>query len=377
MNNKDVKVFNGETLLEKKNVSQNENMMQIRSQYVAAMHVSVPRNEKQIIAKIEQVAKYVGHEFFYLWPVSSKDEKKIEMISGGTIDLAETLLYYWTNIAIEHELKDLGDKWEIKHTFIDFEKGMSRPRTTIVFKPKAAPGGWDKERWERMKLNTAFSYNLRDLVFTVIPRWMKNKIITVAKEAELIKATEELKKGDAVNFFIQIKADYGISQEEMLSFIGETEINRNSYFKAKNILAQLNRGDIKASSIKKEPKEKSRRATEATSKKEEQTTIPKADGSKKSESVFNDAPMEEAAKAATTIRLTQDQNFDQIIKSFDMRGISALEMSNYWGVDIDEMNTPSGIEDLQKMATNIEGGVMSPDKFKQESADRFDERQGK
>ena len=250
MKNEDVKVYNGEVMPEKKIPAQSENMMQIRSQYVAAMHVPVPRNEEQIIAKIERVAKYVGHDFFYLWPVSAKDADKVEMISGGTIELAETLLYYWTNIAVEHELKDLGDKWEIKHIFIDFEKGMSRPRTTIVHKPGKPPGGWDKERWERMKLNTAFSYNLRDLVFTVIPRWMKNKIIDVAKTAEMEKAASELKKGKAVNFFIQIKEEYGISKEELLNFLGETELNSDVYFKCKNIYAQLARGAIKASSIK-------------------------------------------------------------------------------------------------------------------------------
>lgn len=265
--NKDIKVFTGENLPEPKIPVQGQNMMQIRSQYIAAMHVPIPRDEEKIIAKIEKVARYVGHDFFYLWPVSAKDEKKVEMISGGTIDLAETLLYYWTNIAIEHDIEDLGDKWKIKHTFIDFERGMQQPRTTIVYKPKNPPGGWSKERWERMKLNTAFSYNKRDLVFTVIPRWMKNKIIAVAKTAELEKATEELKKGDAANFFIQIKKDYGISQEDMLSFIGETELNNNSYFKVKNIFAQLERGDMKAKDIKESIPEKSRKP-EAKKKKE-------------------------------------------------------------------------------------------------------------
>lgn len=362
MKNEDVDVFTGEVMPEKKIQPQNENMMQIRSKYVAAMHVPVPRNTEKIIVEMERVARWVGHDFFYLWPVCSKDSEKVEMISGGTIELAETLLYYWTNIAIEHELKDLGDKWEIKHTFIDFEKGMSRPRTTIVSKPGKPPGGWDKERWERMKLNTAFSYNLRDLVLTVIPRWMKNKIINVAKKAELEKAASELKKGDAVNFFIQIKKDYGISEKELLSFFDETELNSDVYFKCKNIYAQLSRGAIKASSIKPEWNfEKSRKPKPKETPLKNKKPDPKSDMGK--------APAKEAAEVAT--KLTIKQQFEQIMKSFDIRNISQSEITAYFGVDVSEMESEAGIADLKPIIENIEASTMTPEEFKDEANKRF------
>ena len=68
MENKNIEVFNGEIVPERKDFAgPGQDMMQIKSKYVAATRVPVPRNEEQIVAKLEKVAKYVGHEFFYLW----------------------------------------------------------------------------------------------------------------------------------------------------------------------------------------------------------------------------------------------------------------------------------------------------------------------
>ena len=272
MENKDIKVFTGETLPERRETPQ-QNMMQIRTQYQAAMIVQVPRNEEKILEKLEKVAKYVGHDFFYLWPVKDK-QGNVSMISGGTIDLAETLVYYWSNVAIEHDIEDLGNKWKIKHVFIDFERGLQVPRTTIIAKPQSPPGGWDKERWERMCLNKANSYNLRDLVFTVIPRWMKNKIIDAAKSAEMEKASLEIKAGTADNFFIQIQTEYGVSKSDLLAFLKAVEpINAKVLFEVKNLYSQLKRGVVKADQImmgqKEKPKYNKDKASQKETKKEQ------------------------------------------------------------------------------------------------------------
>jgi len=242
-----IKVYTGETSLERKDFR--ENMMQIKTQYQAAMIVQIPRDEEKILAKLESVARYVGHNFFYLWPIADK-RGNVTMISGGTIDLAETIIYYWLNIAIEHDIEDLGNKWKIKHVFIDFERGLQQPRTTIVAKPGNPPGGWDKDRWERMCLNKANSFNLRDLVFTVIPRWMRDKIIDAAKESEMKKASNEIKAGSADNFFIQIHSEYGISKANLMAFLNLTgKIDAMGLFEVKNIYMQLKRGAIKAEQI--------------------------------------------------------------------------------------------------------------------------------
>jgi len=249
--NNEIKIFNGETLPERQNPP--KNAVQMRTQYTTAVIVPVPRDEEKIIAKIEKIARYVGNDFFYLWPVKNKDE--VSMISGGTIDLAETLVYYWSNIAIEHDIEDLGNSCKIKHGLIDGERGLQWRRTTIVHKPKDTPGGWDKARWERMNLNKANSYNLRDLVFSVIPRWMKNKIINVAKEAELKKASDELSTGKAKDFFLVIQTEYHLSESELMTFLGAKGLDTHTYFQAKNLYAQLKRGDIKPDQIRGDKKE--------------------------------------------------------------------------------------------------------------------------
>lgn len=352
MNENEIKVFTGETLPEKREIPQ-EGMMQMRSQFVAAMWVPVPRNEEQIMERIEKIAQKVGNAFFYLWPVKNKDGS-ISMISGGTIDLAETILYYWSNIAIEHDIQDLGDKWKIKHILIDFERGLQWPRTTIVHKPKDSAGGWDRDRWERMSLNRANSFNLRDLVFSVIPRWMRDQIIEKAKVAEIKRSETEFDRGEAINLFTLFKLDYGIEKADILNFINESDVTRQNYFKIKNIFAQLKRGDVKAKDILKGEKQ--------SNKKEEKRQAVKTEEKPKEK-----APSNKDHKKETPFQLA--------IKSLELRNIDQNEICAFFNIeDISDLDCEEGIQDLQKVVTNIEGEKMTVEEFKRIGVERFEMR---
>ena len=231
----------------KNQFSADKPLMQIRSRFCAAMKVPVPRDDEKVLANIKKIAERRGNSFYYLWPV--KDKGEVKFIKGGTIDLAETILYYWTNIALEHDVEDLGDRWKIKHILIDFERGLQVPHTTVVHKPTKVPGGWEKARWERMNLNKANSYNLRDLIFTVIPRFMRDEIIKVAMRAEADKAKKEFDTEEMSLMLLQIREKYNLTSQDLYAFLGVKKIDLESYIKIKNIYAQLERGDVTVKNI--------------------------------------------------------------------------------------------------------------------------------
>ena len=348
---KELKIFDGTTLPERQEQPA-QNMMQIRSQFVAAMHVPIPRDDEKILANINKIAEKRGHAFFYMWPVKDHNTKKVSIISGGTIDLAETFLYYWTNTAVEDEIQDLGDKWKIKHIFIDFERGIQRSKTAFIQKPQKAPGGWDKERWERMCFSKAASYNIRDLVFRVIPRWMKDEIIERAKIAEIKRSKEEFNSQEAIDLFAAIKIDYGIDKADLMSFYGISEIGYEDYFKIKNLYAQIVRKDITLESVLKnidKPKKQQENKPLVDSSKKEPTTEAKPDEEKSGISEIS-----------------------AYLKSLEMRDITETEICAYFMIDqLDQLNEQQR-DELKSIVTDIEAEKITPEEFKKSAVERFD-----
>jgi hypothetical protein len=120
-----------------------------------------------------------------------------------------------------------------------------------VHKPRETPGGWEKDRWERMNLNKARSLNFRDLVFSYIPRVMKDEIIETSKIFAIKKAKQEFDMGEAINLFLSFKKEYGIEKQAVLSFLNLTEkFDGEDFWKVKNIYYQLKRNDIKPQQIR-------------------------------------------------------------------------------------------------------------------------------
>ena len=65
----------------------------------------------------------------------------------------------------------------------------------------------------------------------------------------------------------------------------------------------------------------------------------------------------------------------QIVKSFEIRGISETELCAYFGIDdLAEMDTPEGLVDLKKIASDTESEKLSPEEFKKTAAERFEMR---
>lgn len=378
MKNEDVKVYDGEIMPEKKIQPGNENMMRVRSNYVAAMTVQKPRVMKNVITAVMEEAAAAKDDFYYSWLVNNNKTKKKDLIEGPTIGLAQAIARNWTNCAVETEVKEFGGEWIFKTTFVDFEKGFTTQREFRMLIPQEKSGNYDYERTRDMKFQTGQSKNQRGCICNAIPRWLINQALEAAKEASIRDAGKgtdgKLKK--ALNSF----ADKDITEADLLGYFGKksiTEFDANIVAQLRNLWVQLQNKETSVEAIKRqaqdvfdEPKQRNSRTTKKDEKKDKQPDKPK-DIKKDPQSDMGKAPTKEAAKVATKLKLTIKQQFDQIIKSFDVRDISQSEITAYYGVDVSEMESESGIEDLKPVIENLEAGTMTPEAFKQEAADRY------
>ena len=81
-------------------------------------------------------------------------------------------------------------------------------------------------------------------------------------------------------------------------------------------------------------------------------------------------PAKDAAKVVTKLSIKEE--FEQIITLFEVSDISQSEISAYFGVDVAELESKSGIADLKPIIEKIKTEIMKPIEFKQEAAKRYE-----
>ena len=352
MENKDIKIFNGETLPEKKKVSQNENLMQIRSNYVAAMMVPKPRVMNNVINAVMKEAEQAKDDFYYNWLVNNKRTGSKELIEGGTTGLAQAIIRNWTNCAVETEVKEFAGEWIYKTTCIDFENGFTIQREYRLKIPQEKSGNYDYERTRNMKFQMGYSKNQRDCIFNFVPRWLRAQAIETAKRASVNDVEKNidgnLKK--ALSSF----ANKDITEKDLLGYFGKKSINE---FDAKivaqlrNLWVQLNNGETSVEAIKESAKE----VFDRSSKKQ-------------------DIKQPEPKKSKPKEQKKKVSEFDLIMKSFGNFGITKSEICAYFNIeDVEELNVNEGILELRSIITSLEGGG-DPQEFKNDAARRLEER---
>lgn len=93
---------------------------------VGAIEVAVYRDEARVLQKIKALAAAAGDDWYYRFPVKSKEGKGF--VEGPSIKLANDLARLYGNCDIDTRVQDLGDSWLIYARFTDFETGFSMTR---------------------------------------------------------------------------------------------------------------------------------------------------------------------------------------------------------------------------------------------------------
>jgi hypothetical protein len=112
---------------------------------IGAQHVAVYRDEAKILQKLSALAAAAGTDWFYRFPVKSKDGRT-DYIEGPSIKLANDVARIFGNNVNEVREIDNGDSWTFYARFTDIETGFSMERAYRQRKSQTSIKTKDAER---------------------------------------------------------------------------------------------------------------------------------------------------------------------------------------------------------------------------------------
>lgn len=112
---------------------------------IGAQPVAVFRDEQKILQKLSALAAAAGSDWFYRFPVRSKDGS-LDYIEGASIKLANDVARIFGNNVNEVREIDVGDAWIFYARFTDIETGFSMERAYRQRKSQGSIKSKDPER---------------------------------------------------------------------------------------------------------------------------------------------------------------------------------------------------------------------------------------
>jgi hypothetical protein len=94
---------------------------------IGAQQVAIYRDEAKILQKLAAIAAAAGTDWFYRFPVKSKDGRT-DYVEGPSIKLANDVARIFGNNINEVREIDVGDAWVFYARFTDIETGFSMER---------------------------------------------------------------------------------------------------------------------------------------------------------------------------------------------------------------------------------------------------------
>jgi hypothetical protein len=181
------------------------NLMQVKSDYSAAIQIQKPRKLQNVILKCEEEAAIAGDEFYYSWRQGS------EIVEGLTVGAAQAIARNWGNCAIDVRVQETPNAYVFNGAFIDLETGFNlvRPFRQNKQSPKKKNGSdiYTGERGKDIIFQIGASKATRNVVLNAVPKWLATKVMLKAKDnvkgkleaMGIPKATEKIiKKAEAL-----------------------------------------------------------------------------------------------------------------------------------------------------------------------------------
>jgi hypothetical protein len=134
----------------------------ITERVIGAQPVAIKRDEPGIMRKLAQNAAMAGSDWFYRFPVRSKEGQ--QWIEGPSIKLANEVARIWGNCATEVREVDVGDAWVFYARFTDFETGFQMERAYRQYKTQMSIKTGDIGRAQAGAYQTGQSKAIRNVI---------------------------------------------------------------------------------------------------------------------------------------------------------------------------------------------------------------------
>ncbi len=219
----------------------------IETSYCTAVSVQRPRVVASVEKRILDEAALAGDAMYFSWPVKEKQEDgsyRQKIIVGPSIKLANSAAREWGNCAVEMQrVEEDATSWTFYPAFVDLETGFTmcrahRARKSIGF------GGKDRDRQVDMAFEKGQSLAIRNLITNSLPRWLIDKAVETAQEAERKKLTRD-KIEDSVRKGLAAIGKCGVTEGRVLARFerkSKSEITIDDLVALKGIVQAITQG---------------------------------------------------------------------------------------------------------------------------------------
>ena len=201
-------------------LTQGKALQRVETQYTTAVAVQKPRSITRLLSNGLEEAQLAAGSFYYGWMAKTKSGPV--RIEGPSIDLAMCVARNYGNCALDIEANETRTHFMMKGVFIDLESGFTCPRLFRQRKSQSLGGKMeqDLDRQEDIVFQIGQSKVIRNAIVRAMPKWLIDKAIEVAKQAELQSIRAEspvVAQSKGLSFF----KEYGVSQESIESKVGK------------------------------------------------------------------------------------------------------------------------------------------------------------
>lgn len=114
---------------------------------ITAQPIKVPRNEPNVLRRVDAMAQANGTAWYYRFPVKNRRTGKTDYIEGPSIECADAIARYYGNCQVQTALAaETATQWIFATRFVDLETGYSLIRPFLQPKTGSRLGGEDDER---------------------------------------------------------------------------------------------------------------------------------------------------------------------------------------------------------------------------------------
>jgi hypothetical protein len=196
---------------------------------VTAQPIRVPRNEADILKRVDILAAGAGQRWFYRYPVKNRRKGTTDYIEGPTVKCTDAVLMRYKNAAVESRTTAVpGDpsNYICYSRFCDWENGVSITMGQLV--PKSATlGGEDEERRLQIAHNVGQSKSRRNVCVAAMGEFVQRGFLAAKRSLverigrDIVKSrgviVEELNKLGVPNIVARVEQVYARKQGEWLA----------------------------------------------------------------------------------------------------------------------------------------------------------------
>ncbi len=212
-------------------VQQGQAIQQMRDSrgFATAISVQQPRNLKEVEKRVLAEAALLGESAYYSWLVKDKRTGKKKLVEGPTIDAAMVLLTNWGSCVIDSlPLQELGDAYILTAACVDLERGVTVVRPFKLAKGRGSTSAkYDDGRAGESEFGKAASKAARNAILQMIPTWLKDRLMTTAKDGVREKLTGFIeRKGIAAaqDYAVAELGKYGVTPEAICEKQGRADV---------------------------------------------------------------------------------------------------------------------------------------------------------